>query len=131
MTYYEELAKLVLRIAVGLLVLLHGIAKILNPDSLGFIGGKLAESGIPSEIAYAVYLGEVLGPLMIIFGYFARAGALLVIGNMIVAILLVHAGELFQLTKNGGWALELQGLYLFGALAIALQGSGKYAIRPD
>ncbi|WP_438951824.1 DoxX family protein [Porticoccus sp.] len=131
MTYYEELAKLVLRIAVGLLVLLHGIAKILNPDSLGFIGGKLAEFGIPAEIAYAIYLGEVLGPLMIVFGYFARAGALLVIGNMIAAILLVHAGELFQLTKNGGWALELQGLYLVTALVIALQGSGKYAIRPD
>ena len=130
MTYYEELAKLVLRIAVGLLVLLHGIAKILNPDSLGFIGSKLTEFGIPSEIAYAVYLGEVLGPL-IIFGYFARAGALLVIGNMLVAILLVHAGELFQLTSHGGWALELQGLYLLAALAIALQGSGKYAIRPD
>ena len=71
MTYYEELAKLVLRIAVGLLVLLHGIAKILNPGSLGFIGSKLTEFGMPSEIAYAVYLGEVLGPLMIIFGYFA------------------------------------------------------------
>ena len=44
MTYYEELAKLVLRIAVGLLVLLHGIAKILSRGPVGhwqYVGGYI------------------------------------------------------------------------------------------
>src|SRR5690606_27553055 len=41
---------------------------------------------------------------------------------------LVHMGEMFQLTKTGGWALELQGLFLFSALAVALLGAGRYSV---
>jgi putative oxidoreductase len=51
--------------------------------------------------------------------------------NMVFAIVLVHSGELFLLTKNGGWQLELQGMFLFGALAIVFLGSGRMAVRPD
>ena len=52
-------------------------------------------------------------------------------GNMVFAIVLVHTGELFMLTQHGGWALELQGLYLFGALAILFLGSGSMALKRD
>ncbi|PCJ92136.1 MAG: GntR family transcriptional regulator [Porticoccaceae bacterium] len=131
MFHHEALAKLLLRLTVGILILLHGISKITNPGSLDFIHQNLANIGMPTFIAYGVYLGEVIGPLMIIFGYYARTGALLVVINMVFAILLVHSGQLFQLTSHGGWALELQGLYLFGGLVIVLLGSGRYAIRSD
>ncbi len=127
----EAIAKLLLRLTVGILVLLHGTAKIINPEMLEHIGQNLSDIGLPSLLAYAVYLGEVLGPLMIIFGYNTRTGALLVVINMIFAVILVHSHQLFQLTNHGGWALELQGLYLFGALTIALLGSGRYAIKPS
>jgi putative oxidoreductase len=131
MTYYQSLAALILRLGLGILILLHGVAKILNTGTLDFIGGKLSNFGLPGELAYLVYLGEVLAPLMIIFGYFNRLGAIIIAINMITAILLVHAQELFSLTQNGGWALELQGMYLLGAIVVALLGSGKYALRPD
>jgi putative oxidoreductase len=36
--------------------------------------------------------------------------------------------DLFALTKQGGWALELQGLYLFGALSVALMGAGRLSV---
>lgn len=131
MTYYQSLAALILRLGLGILIVLHGVAKILNTGTLDFIGGKLSNFGLPGELAYLVYLGEVLAPLMIIFGYFNRLGAIIIVINMITAILLVHTQELFSLTQNGGWALELQGMYLFGAIVVALLGSGKYALRPD
>lgn len=131
MTYYQSLAALILRLGLGILILLHGVAKILNTGTLDFIGGKLSNFGLPGELAYLVYLGEVLAPLMIIFGYFNRLGAIIIAINMITAILMVHAQELFSLTQNGGWALELQGMYLLGAIVVALLGSGKYALRPD
>jgi len=35
------------------------------------------------------------------------------------------------LIAQGGWALELQGFFLFTGLAIACLGSGRYALRPD
>jgi len=40
----------------------------------------------------------------------------------------VHMADLFALTKQGGWALELQGLYLFGALAVVLLGAGRFSL---
>lgn len=47
---------------------------------------------------------------------------------MVVAIGLVHMGQLFTMTQQGGWALELQGMYLFGALAVMLLGAGRYGL---
>jgi putative oxidoreductase len=47
---------------------------------------------------------------------------------MLVAIALVHMNELFLLSKTGGWAIELQAMYLFAALAVAMIGPGRYAL---
>lgn len=47
---------------------------------------------------------------------------------MLVAVLLVHSGQLFELGKSGGWALELQGIYFFAAIAIALLGAGRFSV---
>lgn len=104
---------------------------MLNPGSLEFISKQLAGFNLPAVLAYGVYVGEVIAPLMIILGIFSRLGGLLVFGNMIFALVLAHRSQLFSLTSNGGWALELQGFYLFSGLAILFLGSGKMAIRPD
>lgn len=125
----NDVGKLILRLALGPLVLLHGIAKFTG--GLAFITSLMAQNGLPEFFAYAVFLGEVLGPLLIIFGVYARVGAVLIAINMLVAIALVHLPELFVLTKHGSWALELQGMYLFSAVALALLGSGRIAARPD
>lgn len=122
----DDAGKLLLRVSIGLLVLLHGIFKITH--GVGFIGGMLDKAGLPSFLAYGVYLGEVVAPLMMMLGVGARAGAALVVVNMLVALGLVHLGDLLAMTKQGGWALELQGLYLFGALAVVLLGAGRYSV---
>jgi putative oxidoreductase len=124
----DDAGKLVLRLSIGLLVLLHGIFKITH--GVGFIGGMLDKAGLPGFLAYGVYIGEVVAPLMMMLGAGARAGAAIVVINMLVALGLVHMGDLFAMTKQGGWALELQGLYLFGALAVALLGAGRYSVMP-
>lgn len=127
----DALGKLILRLAVGGLILFHGVAKLLNPDTLNWIGGLLADYGLPSFLAYGVLIGEVVAPLMAIVGWQARLGGLLMAGNMVVAFLLVHTGEVFMLKDTGGWQLELQGMFLFGALALVFLGSGRMAWRPD
>lgn len=127
----DDLGKLLLRLSVGVLMLLHGVAKLLNPGTLDFIGGQLAGLGLPQFIAYGVFAGEVVGPLLVIVGLYARLGGLLMVVNMVFAIVLVHSGELFMLNQSGGWQLELQGLFLFGALAIVFLGSGRMALRAD
>ena len=125
------MGKLLLRLTVGILMLFHGIAKIMHPESLEFIRSLLYGNGLPVAIAYGVYVGEVIAPLMIILGFHARTGGLIVVVNMLFAIMLAHRGDIFSLTPHGGWAIELQAFYLLGGLAIVLLGSGRFAIKPD
>ncbi|CAM4004680.1 DoxX family protein [Bordetella muralis] len=122
----DDTGKLVLRLSLGILVLMHGIMKL--SSGVGGISGMLSSHGLPGFLAYAAYLGEVVGPLLIILGFYSRLGGLLVFVNMIVAILLAHTGQLSSLNAQGGWALELQGMFLFGALAIAFMGAGRFSL---
>jgi len=123
----QDFGKLVLRITLGALILLHGIAKLKN--GLGPIEGMVVGHGLPSFLAYGALVGEVLAPLMLLFGFYARLGAVIVAVNMLFAFALAHMGQLGQLNDQGGWALELQGMFLFTAIAIALVGPGRYAIN--
>ena len=125
----DSIAKLILRLSLGFLILFHGVAKIIDQSSIEFFGGRLAEFSIPSLLAYGVYLGEVIAPLMLIIGFYTRTAAFLIAVNMIFAILLFHAHNLLELNQYGGWELELQGFYFLTAIIIFLQGSGKYAVR--
>ncbi len=122
-----DLGKLILRLTLGGLMLFHGIAKLIN--GIGFIEGELASHGLPTILAYGVYIGEILAPLMVMLGYQTRIGALLIIFNMLVAIALVHGHQLLALGSNGGWALELQGFFLFTAVAVIFLGPGRYKLK--
>lgn len=121
----DDTGRLVLRFSVGVLMLLHGIAKI--SGGVQGIVDRVAAAGLPGPFGYLVYVGEVLAPLLVIVGLWTRPAALMMAITMVVAIWLVHMGELFQLTRSGGWALELQGLFLFGSLCVALLGAGRYS----
>ena len=121
----EDSGKLLLRLTLGLLMLLHGIDKVMG--GIDPILGMVAKAGLPAALAYGVYVGEVLAPLLLIVGAWTRAAAVVMAVNMVVAVALVHAGQLATLTPNGGWALELQGFYLAMALAIALLGAGRFS----
>lgn len=127
----DNLGKLILRLTVGTLILLHGIFKILHPESLDSISKMLATINLPRPLAYGVFLGEVIAPLMVIVGFYSRLGGLLIFGNMVFALMLAHRAQLFTLTANGGWALELQGFYLLSGLAVLFLGSGRLALKPD
>jgi putative oxidoreductase len=122
----DDQGKLLLRVVLAVLLLFHGVSKLMG--GIGFITGMLEKAGLPGVFGYAVYIGEVVAPLMILFGIYTRAAALVVAVNMIVALLLVHTSQFFTLNEQGGWALELQGMYLGGAIAVALLGAGRYSV---
>lgn len=123
----EGVGKLILRIALGGMILMHGIAKLTG--GIGFITDTVTSVGLPAFFAYAVYIGEVVAPLLLIVGWYARIGAAVIAINMLFAIGLVHGAEFFTLNQSGGWALELQGMFLFTAIALALIGPGLYRIN--
>ncbi|MFA9460071.1 DoxX family protein [Thiohalorhabdus sp. Cl-TMA] len=118
---------LVMRVVLGALILLHGIAKLMY--GVGSIQGMVAGAGLPTVLAYGVFLGEVVGPVLLLAGWYARVGAGLIALNMLFAIGLAHTGEIFALGQHGGWAIELQGMFLFTAIALALTGPGRFSVN--
>ena len=122
----DDAGKLLLRLTIGGLILFHGIAKLrrgLEPVAQAVVG-----AGLPSAMGYLAYVGEVIAPILMIIGLWTRPAALVVAIQMVFAIGLVHGAQLLAIADTGGWALELQGLYLFGAIAVALLGAGRYGV---
>lgn len=126
-TTADEIGKLILRLSLGILILLHGIAKVAG--GIGPIEGMLQSIGLPAVMAIGVYLGEIAGPIFLLIGWYARIGAGLIAINMLFALLLAHSNEFFTLNPHGGWAVELQGMFLFTALALILTGPGRLSIN--
>lgn len=122
----KDLQLLILRIALGVLMLLHGIAKMKN--GVSGMGDMLTAKSIPSFVAYGVFLGEVLAPLMLIVGFRTKIAAFLFAFTMVVAVFLVHSNDIGRLSESGGWKIELPALYFFGALSLFFSGAGKYAL---
>jgi len=125
----ENIGKLILRVMVGGMMLFHGIDKALH--GVNFIKGLVKAQGLPEMFAYGVYVGEILAPIFLIIGWKSRIWAGVIVFNMVVAIYLTKMGSLLKLGAHGAWAVEVPMFYLLSALAIALLGSGKYAIMRD
>lgn len=123
----EEVGKLILRVTVGLLILFHGIAKIMH--GIDPIQAMVQGAGLPAVLGFGVYVGEVLAPVLLIIGFYARIGAALVAINMLAAILLAHRQDILGITPHGGYALELQVMYMFAAISLFLMGPGRHGIN--
>jgi putative oxidoreductase len=120
---------LVLRLAVGLTVGVHGLQKLTTlfggrgvagtsqfVESLGFRPGRF--------FAYLLGLGELTGGFLLAAGLLTPIGALIVIGVMTAAVVTVHWPKGF-FASNGGFELPL--LLGTGAAAIAFTGPGAYS----
>ena len=91
----ESTGKLILRVTLGVLILLHGIRKLTG--GIDWLDGMLANAGLPVFFKYGVYVGEVLAPLAVIAGCYSRIGAWLIAVNMLFAFGLAHGSELFAI----------------------------------
>jgi putative oxidoreductase len=122
----KDTGLLLQRLSICILILFHGIANLTSHYS--FIKSLLNGIGIPEFVAYSVFIGEIIAPILIIIGWRTRLASLVLAINMLTAILMAHTSDIFTLNQFGGWGIELQALYLFGAIVIFLLGAGKYAI---
>ncbi|MCM8570336.1 DoxX family protein [Gramella jeungdoensis] len=116
---------LILRISLGVLMLFHGIAKLIT--GVAGIAGMIDDYG-PTFLAYGVYIGEIIAPIFLILGFRTRLAGLVYVATMLVAVLIAHLGDITSLSKAGGWAIELPALYFFGGLALFFTGGGKLAV---
>lgn len=113
-----------LRLIVGLSFVLHGWMKAQSmPGVIMFF----ASLGLPAFVAYLVMAVELVGGILILVGYFTEYVTLPIVINMTCAVVLTSMKSgMKQGAILGGHELEL--LLLFGALALAFIGGGKYSL---
>ena len=122
----EDVGKLLLRISVAGLLLLHGWYKVQN--GIGFVSESMVANGLPAFFGYGVYVGEVAAPVLAIVGLLTRPAGLIIALDMLGAIFLARRGDLASVRPGGAWAIEAEMLFLLGGLAIACLGGGRFAL---
>jgi len=127
MFYNSDIAKLILRLFVGVMILFHGVHKLIH----GIDGVKhlTINVGLPEFVAYGVYVGEVVVPIFLILGLYARVASVFLAINMGMAIFLAYGENLFSLGKNGAPVSEVALFYFVLSIVIFLLGTGKYGVN--
>ncbi len=120
-------AIVLLRFTVGGLMLFHGVAKLTR--GIAPIQGLLAQAGLPTWLAFGVFIGEIVAPLLVVAGIGVRWAALLIVVNMLFAIGLAHRNDLFAIGPSGGYRLELQLFFLLGSVVIAWLAGSRRGVR--
>jgi putative oxidoreductase len=126
---------LVLRVALGVVMLPHGAQKVFGwfggygfEASLGMFTEKMH---IPVLLAILVILAESAGSLGLITGLFTRVAAFGILCDMIGAVALVHWRNGFFMNwsgKQAGEGFEYHLLMIGMALALVLAGGGKFSL---
>ena len=121
-----EYGALVLRVALGIAALAHGLLKVFVFTPAGTVG-FFESLGYPAALAWAVMAIEIVGGIALILGFYARVVALVQIPVLLGAAL-VHLpnGWLFA-NANGGW--EYPVFWAAALAALVLIGPGAHALR--
>lgn len=119
-----DYAALILRLALGVMFLAHGLMKFIVftlPGTAGFFESV----GFPGWTAYVVAPAEVLAGVALIVGFQSRWVALAGI-PILLGSLAVHAGNGWSFSNpNGGW--EYPAVLVVTAAVVVLLGGGRFA----
>jgi putative oxidoreductase len=120
----QPLGLLVLRLALGTVMIAHGYQKVFG--GMPQFMGMLSHMGIPPWMGYLAAAAEFGGGILLVVGFLTRFAALAVFIDMLVAICKVHLHNgLFS--KNGGFEFPM----VCGAIAFSLIWSGAGPIAID
>jgi putative oxidoreductase len=118
-------AALLLRVALGLFFLAHGLTKVFVFTVPGFVNFFLS-IGYPASLSYLVLLGELGGGFALIVGLWTRWIALILFVEML-GVVAYHWPNGFAFTsKGGGW--EYPAMWAIALLALSLLGDGPFAL---
>jgi putative oxidoreductase len=120
---------LLLRIAVGAVMLAHGWQKLFDIGPANFGSTFLFDLGVPLPVffGYVVTFVELVGGAFLILGVLSRLAALLLTIDLLVAIVLVKLGIGF-ISPAGQVGAELEVALIGGFLAILFAGPGAISL---
>lgn len=124
----RDLGLLVLRLGISLMMIPHGINKLLHPEAFQYVQATLEAKGLPIVVAFGVFIAEIIAPFLLLIGFRTRLAALIMVFNGISILYLAYGEKLTTFTQHGGWAPELPALFLLGALVLCFTSGGKYAL---
>ncbi len=131
----NDTAVLVMRFALGIVILPHGLQKMFGAfGGFGFSGTMAyftTQAGIPTIFAFLAIMAEFLGSLGLISGLLTRIAAFGIGVNMVVAIFLVHIHNGFFMNWNGqqaGEGFEYHLLALGLVIALMIKGGGRWSL---
>jgi putative oxidoreductase len=117
---------LLVRLAVGIAFILHGLPKIQNPFGwMNAMGMDNAPPGILQATAAVIEFG---GGILLAAGLFTRVAALLLAAQMVAALALVHIPHHDPFVAPGKPSAEPAVVYLAVSLAVAALGAGAYSL---
>ncbi len=120
-------AALVLRVALGVMFLAHGLLKLVVFTPAG-TAGFFESIGLPGILGHLTLWAEIIGGILLIVGIGSRWVAAALIPVLIGSIAFAHwdAGWLFS-NEGGGW--EYPAFLIAASVAQVLLGDGAYALR--
>ncbi|WP_224983145.1 DoxX family protein [Geomonas agri] len=132
----EDTASLmVLRLFLALVMFPHGAQKVLGwfggPGFSGAMDMFTRMMGIPYLFGLMAVLTEFVGPFLLIAGLATRVAALVMAGEMVVAVVLIHLHNGFFMNwtgKQAGEGFEYHLLVVGMALALMIGGGGKWSV---
>jgi putative oxidoreductase len=125
----RDLSWLIIRLAAGGDLLVHGIVKLMGPGVAAFATGSLARRGIEPALAmaYIVFFLETVGAVMIITGLLTRVMAAIIAVEFAIITFVAHYPNGYAFARpGGGWEFPFMWGILF--FAIALRGGGPYSL---
>jgi len=118
----KSLGLLILRIAVGSMLIHHGYEKLANIENFADAFVKPLHFPFPIVSSYIAAFSEIVGSWMLITGVGVRFGALAITGTMTIAIYHAIVTSGFNI-----YLLELLVLYFGSSVALILNGGGIFA----
>ncbi|HEX6226798.1 MAG TPA: DoxX family protein [Chryseolinea sp.] len=122
----QDLAKLLLRITCGGILLFHGVHKVFV--EVEHVKVMVKNAGLPEAFAYGNIIGEFVAPIFVLLGFKTRLAALVIAFNMLMTILIGHPDIIFSINDYGGWMIETNMLYMMTAVVLFFSGAGKYSL---
>lgn len=122
-----DLGKLILRQTLGALLLFHGLSKLLH--GVSHQQSQFQLLGLPGDLAYLLMVAELMAPIMLMAGFHTRLGAMLVLINTLVGVVLMPPQAAVALTQTGAWYLQTHAFFAATAVAILCLGPGRYKVK--
>ena len=123
------------RVILGCVMFPHGAQKLFGWfGGFGFTNSMTyftQTTGLPWIIAFLLIMGESLGSLGLIVGFFTRLSALGLICRMVGAIITVHIPNGFFMNwfgKQAGEGFEYHLLVIGMSIPLLISGGGKYSV---